>query len=190
MTATLDALGVVGDVRNLDLRRDDVTAVGADLDARLEALDTSIARLTDLMERADTVEDLLNAERELTWRQADRDSIAGQRSTLTDQVRMSTLDLSIQTEREAGPVRSGFLGGLASGWDSLVGAARGLLVGLGAALPWLAALAIAGGAATWAFTSRRRRATHEAGPVALAQAQPIAAADTSTEPEATEDAAR
>ena len=138
MTGFMAGLDQFGEVRSVDVGRQDVTQQGADLDARIEALQTSVRRLTELMEQSGSVEDLLSAERELTWRQSDLDSLRAQRSTLTDQVQMSTLEVNIWTEREAGPApRTGFLGGLQNGWDSLTGFGRGLLVAIGAALPWL-----------------------------------------------------
>ena len=49
--------------------------------------------------------------------------------------------------------RSGFLGGLASGWDAFTRAAAGLATGLGAALPFLVLLFVLGAAGLW---GRRR----------------------------------
>ncbi|MCL2594157.1 MAG: DUF4349 domain-containing protein [Promicromonosporaceae bacterium] len=163
MSATLDNLASFGEVRNVNVSREDVTAQGADLDARIDALNASITRLTALMNEATNVEDLLNAERELTWRQADLDGLRAQRNTLTDQVRMSTLHVSLHTEAEVGATRpGGFLGGLQNGWDALLRFGSGTLVTIGAVLPWLTVAAVVALCAR--ITLRHRRRNHPTPP--------------------------
>lgn len=137
VTSTIEAFGDVGTVQSVDLHREDVTATGRDLDARIAALTTSTDRLTELMARAENVEDLLGVERELSSRQAELDSLRAQRAALSEQVAMSTLDVRLETRLAAGVGPTGFLGGLAAGWEALVTAGRGTLVVLGALLPWL-----------------------------------------------------
>ena len=166
-SATVDALKQVGEVRDLSIEAVDVTGTARDLDARVEALSTSVDRLRTLMGSAATTEDLLAAEQELTARQAELESLQSQRATLTDQVSMSTLHVSIvqvaPTEKLA---PAGFLGGLQNGWNALLTTVNGLVVVLGALLPWL----VVAGAVTllvrWVLRRVRRRADGGAPPAA------------------------
>ncbi|WP_454044380.1 DUF4349 domain-containing protein [Cellulosimicrobium sp. Marseille-Q8652] len=172
-TATLDALEQVGEVDDLSVEAVDVTGTARDLDARIEALTTSVDRLRTLMGSADSTEDLLAAEEELTTRQAELESLQSQRAALTDQVAMSTVTVSLV---QVAPVEQlspgGFLGGLENGWNALLATLNGLVVVLGALLPWL----VLGGAVAlvvrWVLRRRRRASAggtppatgHPAGP--------------------------
>jgi len=141
----IDELDAVGEVTDVGINRQDVTATGQDLDARIAALQTSTDRLQELLARSATTRDLLEIERELAARQADLDGLRAQRNTLSDQVAMSTLSINISpTATAPRNTPRGFLGGLSSGWHALASFGRGLLVALGAALPWLVLLAALG----------------------------------------------
>ncbi|GAA1856249.1 hypothetical protein GCM10009751_11750 [Myceligenerans crystallogenes] len=144
VTATLDAFARLGEVTERSIQTVDVTGQARDLDARIAALETSTRRLTELLADADRTADLIEIERELSDRQATLDSLTGERELLSDQVAMSTLNLSIRAGQapvaEARP--EGFLGGLAAGWDGLVGTFNVLVLVLGALLPWAAVAAV------------------------------------------------
>lgn len=158
MTDTVDALGEVGEVQDLSIESVDVTGDAQDLDARAEALAASVDRLRTLMENAETTEDLLTAERELTTRQAELESLQSQRARLTDQVAMSTLYVSVvQVAPDEQLDAGGFLGGLRSGWNALVATVNGLVVGVGALLPWLVVAAVLLLVARAVVRARRRR---------------------------------
>lgn len=138
VNSVIDEMSAAGDVTNVSISREDVTARGADLAARIAALETSTARLQELLGNAANTRDLLDVERELANRQADLDGLRAQRAALTDQVTMSTLNVNISASANAPRlVPRGFTGGLATGWHSLASFFRGLTVVLGAALPWL-----------------------------------------------------
>lgn len=162
MSSTIDALAEIGTVQNVDLSRQDVTATGRDLDARIAALATSTDRLTELLARAENVEDLLGIERELSSRQAELDGLRAQRTALSDQVAMSTLEVSLHTQATAGVGPSGFLGGLAAGWEALVTFGRGALVVIGAVLPWLVVGGVIAASAVVVTRRARRRSNSPA----------------------------
>ncbi|MFP3712923.1 DUF4349 domain-containing protein [Puerhibacterium sp. TATVAM-FAB25] len=159
VTSTVEALGTLGEVADVSISREDVTAAGRDLDARITALETSTTRLRELMGSAADTADLLAVEQELADRQADLDALRAQRDALSDQVAMSTLEVWL-TGADAAPAatRAGFTGGLAAGWAALVVTARTVLVVLGAVLPWLAVagvLTLAGRGVARAVRARR-----------------------------------
>jgi hypothetical protein len=142
VSEAIDGLsGLGGEVRDVNITRQDVTAQGADLDARISALQASTDRLLGLMNNAGNLEDLLRAERELSSRQAELDSLRSWRANLTDQVQMSSLNINISAPSEwrAAP-RTGFLGALERGWNALLVSFRWIVVALGTLLPWLLVL--------------------------------------------------
>ena len=122
---------------------EDVTAQGADLDARIEALEVSIARLRQLLATAETTKDLIDIESELTARQAELDSLVAQRAVLSDQVAQSTLTVSISPSSESPTwTPPGFVSGLESGWNALRTVTATLVTLAGFLLPFVGALAV------------------------------------------------
>lgn len=140
VSATLDALDELGEVRDRHVETVDVTGTAQDLDARIEALRTSTDRLRELMADADRTSDLIEIEAELSTRQAELDSRVSERNRLSDEVAMSTLHVEIVAEdspaAQARP--GGFLGGLSAGWSALVNTFNVVVLVLGAIIPWLA----------------------------------------------------
>lgn len=164
----------LGEVASVQLDASDVTQERQDLDARIEALQTSVDRLLALLADADDTADLIAIESELTTRQAELDSLTAQRDWLSDQVDYSTLTVELLSEGvapEAGP--DDFWSGVAAGWDALVRFASGLLVVAGVLLPWLGVALVVAGVVTGIvlLAVRARRREHhdgtrgEAGPV-------------------------
>lgn len=157
----VDELGDVGEVTATNLNRQDVTAQTVDLQARIDAAQASVDRLTELMARAQNVSDLIAAESALSERQALLESYQQQLKMLDDQVAMSTLSVSVVPETE--PVTAdpaGFGDGLAAGWNGLVATLNGIVVAIGFLLPWLAVAAVVA-LAVWGIVRlvRRRRRT-------------------------------
>ncbi|MGY1804558.1 DUF4349 domain-containing protein [Blastococcus sp. SYSU D00922] len=163
LTDLLADLEQIGDVENVSVSRSDVTASAVDLDARIAALRTSVARLQSLMDQAADTEALLAAEAALSERQEELESLQSQRTLLADQVELSTLSLHLEPFGVApagGP--DGFLDGLGTGWRALVTALSGLVVVLGFALPWLAVAGLVTAAVLVPVRLSRRRAAVEA----------------------------
>ncbi|ACZ30074.1 conserved hypothetical protein [Xylanimonas cellulosilytica DSM 15894] len=167
VNSTLEALRSLGDVADVSLTKEDVTATGRDLDARIAALETSTARLTELMAQAGDTEDLLRVEQELASRQGDLDALKAQRADLSDRVAMSTLEVWVTADEAAvaalAPPATGFRGGLEAGWDALAAFGRAAAVTVGAVLPWLAVAGVL--ALAWragAGLVRRARGTRPA----------------------------
>ncbi|MET0161355.1 MAG: DUF4349 domain-containing protein [Microbacteriaceae bacterium] len=138
--AQLDELGRIDDQQ---YSRQDVTAEGQDLDARITALRTSVDRLLALLERAEGTDDLITIESTLSQRQGELESLEGQRRVLDDQVALSTVQLVVRGEEDAPTVEpESFLTGLSTGWGALIATGAGLLVTLGVLLPWLLLLGV------------------------------------------------
>ncbi|WP_028635580.1 DUF4349 domain-containing protein [Nocardioides sp. URHA0032] len=141
---------------------DDVTTKLIDTQSRLAAQKRSIARITVLFDRAQSIRDIMAIESELSQRQADLDSLERQAAYLRGQTSMSTITVSIdETPARVVPKaeedRSGFFAGLSAGWDALAAFAVGLATLLGALLPWLVVLGILGPPAYLLVRAIRRR---------------------------------
>jgi hypothetical protein len=159
LTGLLADLEDVGDVGSVSVSRSDVTATVVDLDARISALQTSVARLQGLMDQAATTEALLAAENALSERQEKLESLQSQRALLADQVELSTLSVHLEPFGVApagGP--DGFLGGLGTGWRALGTALGAAVVVLGVLLPWLAVAALVAAGVLAPIRLVRRRA--------------------------------
>src|SRR5665647_1698175 len=146
VTSTLERLADYGTVADVNLARTDVTMQVRDLEARIRALNLSIARMEDLLARATTTTDLVNAEQMLTDRQSELESLLSQQALLADQVSMSTLDIQMWTvesapEPEPEPA-TGFWAGLVNGWNSFYDTGSSALMVIGAMLPWLVFFAL------------------------------------------------
>ncbi len=157
VTETIEEMGEVGEVKNVSLTSDDVTQYGRDLDARISALEASTDRLLELMEEADSSEALIDAENALSERQADLEALRSEREYLSDQVAMSTLTVSLTAESTADFEAGGFLGGIKSGWNSLVGFLSSALVALGALVPWAIVHGVPATLIIWLVRRRRRQ---------------------------------
>ncbi|MBW9118639.1 DUF4349 domain-containing protein [Microbacterium trichothecenolyticum] len=144
LQSVIDELDDVGEVTSTNLSRQDVTQQTMDLQARIDAAQASVDRLTQLMAQAQSVADLIAAEAALSERQSTLESYQQQLEMLDDQIAMSTLSVNIVPEVE--PVTAdpaGFGDGLAAGWNGLVATLNGIVVALGFLLPWLAVAAVA-----------------------------------------------
>lgn len=157
LTAVLDGLEAFGETRDVQIGSEDVTRQGRDLDARIAALETSTERLLGLMAEADSSQTLLAAEDALSERQAELEALQAERAHLSEQVAMSSLHVSIGADSPVQLATGGFVGGLQDGWAALVGFAGGLLVVLGAVLPWLLALGVPLAVVAVLLRRRRRR---------------------------------
>lgn len=149
VSPTLIALRELGDVESVDLTKKDVTGAAQDLDARIHAMELSVARMTNLLATATTHDDIIVAENALTEREAALEQLRSQRAAIAEQVSLSTIHVAIvgpdlppyvappaPVEPPTGP--QSFLEGLVTGWDSLVAVVSGIAIVLGVLLPWLA----------------------------------------------------
>jgi hypothetical protein len=74
----------------------DVTEEYVDLEARLESLEAARQRLMEIMEQARSTKDLLEAEQQLTQREAEIESIKGRMQYLEQSARLSSIWIELQ----------------------------------------------------------------------------------------------
>lgn len=102
-----DFVGSVSDIGNVVRRSDsvnDVTRTYVDTESRRNALKTEYNRLLELMERAETLEEVLTLEDRLTTLRYQLENLESQIRTMDNQVDYSTVYLSISEVQELTPV--------------------------------------------------------------------------------------
>lgn len=161
LSDAIDDLRALGTVDEFTTSSSDVTAEVTDLEARISTLRASTLRIEGLIEDATKIEDIITLENELASRQAQLESLEAQERGLSDQVSMSTIELSLTTE----PVvivddsPKNFFDGLQAGWGAFVAFASGAAIVIGVLLPWLVVLAAI---AAVIIVPRRLKKRHDA----------------------------
>jgi uncharacterized membrane protein len=93
----MDAIAEMGiEVISSNESAQDVTEEYVDLEGRIEALEASRDRLLELMADAEFTEDLLQAEQELTIREAELESYYGRLNYLAESARLSRIYIDLQ----------------------------------------------------------------------------------------------
>lgn len=168
----LESIADLGEEVSRSVAAEDVSAVVADVDARVESLQGSVDRLRALAAQAVSVSDLITIESELTFRQSELESLQAQQRALADQVSLATLSVRLSTSEEAVSEDSGFLTSLAAGWNALLAAGQGLISVVGLLLPWLVLFGVIG--LVLLLVLRRRRRVEGLAPANAAVSSPEA----------------
>lgn len=158
--AAMTGLAEVADVVEQTRSTEDVTTQVIDTEVRIRAQRRSIARIETLLDRAETLGQVVRVESELTRRQADLDSLLGQQEWLGDQTSLATIHLTLSAHEPSKKSEdeldeAGFVAGVRAGWGALTDAAVATSTVLGALLPWAVLLAVLG--VPLAALLRRRR---------------------------------
>ncbi|CAN5621617.1 hypothetical protein BH11ACT8_BH11ACT8_14930 [soil metagenome] len=150
--AVMEGLEGVGELISSDGAVEDVTTQVIDNDVRVALQRRSIERISVLLDRASSIRDIVNIERELSRREADLGSLEKRQTYLADQTEMGTITVSIEkpdanqtTLTREGDVKvDGFVAGLVGGWSTFRSVTTGLLTALGAVLPFAVLLLLVG----------------------------------------------
>ncbi|MCX6400852.1 MAG: DUF4349 domain-containing protein [Propionibacteriales bacterium] len=146
--AMLDLEGIATLV-NSDSSGQDVSTEVVDVEARVRAQRKSVSRIEALLARAESLEQIVTIESQLSSRQAELDALLARQTYLADQTSQSTISVYIEqphgdVDDEEEETADGFLGGLQDGWDSFVSGFGAVLTVVGFSLPWLALLLLIG----------------------------------------------
>ncbi|MGD9495616.1 MAG: DUF4349 domain-containing protein [Armatimonadota bacterium] len=131
--AVYDAVKALGEVERDHIGGQDVTEEYMDLERRIANKQAEETRLREMFAQARTVDDLLKVEQRLSEVRMEIESYQGRLRFLKDQVRYSTLTITL-SERPEAPL--GELGGwklgyhLVGAWRALVNAVRAIVVAL------------------------------------------------------------
>lgn len=138
----------------------DVTDQVVDVDSRISTQRASVARVRELMDRAEKISDVVALEGELSSRQSDLESLLAQQASLKDRTSLATITLDLTPPDAPGDDGQeedpGFLDALGGGWDAFVTMFRWIAMAFGAAFPFLLTAALA--LLAWRVLRRRRTA--------------------------------
>lgn len=141
----LNSVGDIGSITYRSEQTEDITSCYVDVQARIDSLEAQRTRLQQLRDQADTLEDLLTIESQLSEVQYQLESYTAQRNLYDDQVDYCTVTVSLSEVQAYTPVNT-FSSRLSSAFgESLHGFVRfwqDLAILLVYALPYLAVLAI------------------------------------------------
>jgi uncharacterized coiled-coil protein SlyX len=136
--AFLDEVVKFGNVESLNTSKTDVTLQAVDLDARIQSLETSIARLEELVTEANNVSDLIAAESALAERQAELNGLLSQQKYLDDQVELASIYVNLMRKDALDAIAPiGFWAGLQKGLESVLQTLGNSTTYLGLVLPWI-----------------------------------------------------
>ncbi|MFC5173514.1 DUF4349 domain-containing protein [Streptomyces mutomycini] len=142
----LSSLAGTGKLLSRTSNAKDVTGQVVDVESRIATQRASVARVRDLMDKAEKLTDVVTLEGELSSRQADLESLLSQQASLKDRTSLATitLDLSEPEGNTEDPEEEGtdFVDALSAGWDAFVTMLRWIAVAIGATAPFLAAAAV------------------------------------------------
>jgi len=90
-----------GQVVRLEQNAQDVTAEVVDTDARIRALASSLAQLRTLMDRAQSVSEVIAVEEAIAQRQADFDALRAQQRELRNATQMASVSVALMSPKDA-----------------------------------------------------------------------------------------
>ena len=158
----MDALAGMDTLASTTTSSEDVTTQLIDVEARIKVQTASVARVRQLLARAQSIRDIMAIEAEIANRQAQLDSLSQQQAYLADQTSMATVKVNVERKpdpKKAAPKDdddSGFLTGLAAGWNGLKSTVVAVATVVGAVLPF-AGVALLLGVPVWLLVRRMRR---------------------------------
>lgn len=114
----MNELETLGKARNIQTGSDDVTMQYVDLESRLNNQKAQEERLIEILEMAETVEDVLEIERELYRVRGEIESMTAQLNRLDDLVSLATIQVNLREEAiPTGELTTGPFEGL---WSKMV----------------------------------------------------------------------
>lgn len=160
-------VSLVGEVSNITSSREDIDDVSLQYvatESRIKALETEQTRLLELLEKAETMEDLLKIESRLTDVRSELEQVTSQLRLYDNLVSYATIHLNVQEVREYTPVEEDtfwqrITKGLTGNLQDIAQGAMDFLVFFISGLPyWILLAAVVTALILWLRARRRRRA--------------------------------
>lgn len=163
----LDTVGGLCHVTWRNSQCDDVSEAYYDVQGRLKTQQTKLARLQELLARAESMEDILTLESAISGTEEAIEVLSGQLQYYDGQVEYATVNLSLRevyrlsnTEEPAGSFGARLGTALSSGWQGFLGGLQDIALAL--AYSWVWVLLLAALAAGGIRLFQRLRARHPA----------------------------
>ncbi len=135
-------LEALGETISRNRTAEDVTDQVVDVETRIETQQASIDRLQQLLGEATKIADILAIESELTMRIAELESLQARLEQLNDLADLATVTVTFYPPETVVEEGTGFVAGLRAGWEAFIRTVELGLTALGAAVPFLVALAL------------------------------------------------
>jgi len=139
--AVLADLETLGTVTSQQISGEDVTEEYIDLQARLNNSERQEQRLLEILELAETVEEILEVERELERVRGEIEQMTGRITYLENRIELATISVSLY-EPEPITQNWGIRDALRAAFGGFVAVIRGLIIAVGYALPILTLLGL------------------------------------------------
>ena len=145
-------VGEQSNITNKEERVEDVTLQYVDLESRKKALVIEQDRLLDLLEQAETVEDIIAIEQRLSEVRYELENMESQLRTLNNQIDYSTVNINIQEVRRLTPVeektawdkmKNGFVESIYRIGDDIEDGFIGFVINIPYLLIWIVIIGIA-----------------------------------------------
>ncbi|MFR9673213.1 DUF4349 domain-containing protein [Streptomyces sp. TR02-1] len=166
----LESLADTGELVERGATANDVTGDVVDVESRISTQRASVTRVRKLMDDATTLTDVVTLESELRSRQADLEALEARLESLESRTAMATVKLELRSP-DAAPVgeeEDTTVGDAVSGgWHAFLTVLRWIAIGLGASLPFLAALALLYAAVRRVLPARWERSAAAPEPVTV-----------------------
>ena len=134
----------------------DVTTKVIDTNARVRAKQRALAQLERLLDRANTLGQVIRLEGDISARQAELDSLKHQQAYLKDQTSLSTITVDVSRQRSATATthHTGLFHGFRAGAHAFKVATLAALTAIGTVAPFAALIAVIG-VPVWLVRRRR-----------------------------------
>lgn len=109
-TAAVTEISGFGKVTEKNIRSEDVTDAFNDYKVRLENAEKSRQRYMELLQKAQTIEDILRVEKEIDRLTLDIEQLKGKLALLTDQTSYSTISVDVHEKVKPGVISYAFIG--------------------------------------------------------------------------------
>ncbi|WP_321429437.1 DUF4349 domain-containing protein [uncultured Methanolobus sp.] len=152
----LENVGELGEVTRESVSAQDVTEEYIDVSARLDNLERQEARLQEILNMTETVEDVLAVEKELERVRGEIESLTGRLNYLDDRIEFSTINIRVTEPRPI--TRSwGIRDAISESVNGFISMVNALIILVGYLLPLVIVLIFFGGAG---LLIRRRLRRH------------------------------
>ncbi|MFI5659036.1 DUF4349 domain-containing protein [Streptomyces sp. NPDC051684] len=158
----LDELAGSGRLLERNVTAKDVTDQVVDVESRIKSQRASVARVRELMDRAEKLSDVVTLEGELGSRQSELEALLAQQDSLKDRTSLATITLRLTEAPPAAPAEDKdptLLDALSGGWNAFTTGMKWIGIALAAILPFAAVL----GTVAFLFLRFRRHNSSPAG---------------------------